>query len=117
PNRPFRHIIVPWNAVLLQEAKQAVSIPEKPLLILLGDFSLVYSAINDMFVKSLDRLLVLMQVPSLQIIFLNVAHDGNKQALKSTGKPFKLRVIRVLPEIVIQISDQVYQAFLLPTTT
>ena len=91
--------------------------PDEPLLILSSDFTPIIAAIDDVLVKSLYRLLVFVKVSSLQTIFLNVGHDRNKQVLKGAYKTFKFRVKRALPQIVIQISDQVDQAFLLPTRT
>ena len=50
--RPFRHIVVPGYSVLFQESKQAFPITIKPLLILLGDFTLIIFGIDDMSVES-----------------------------------------------------------------
>jgi hypothetical protein len=58
---------------------------------------------------------VLAEVAGLEAEPLNIFHDRKQQIADSNNKSLKLLVKRVLPEIVIQISDQMDKTFFLST--
>ena len=117
PNRPFSHSVVPGDTVLIQEPEQTLPVPKEPFLIGLGDLAFVLLSVDDILEKAIHRLLVFVKISFFQSILVNVRHDGNKQFLDRTDKSFQLRVERVLPEVVVQVSDQMNKALLLPTCT
>jgi hypothetical protein len=60
---------------------------------------------------------VFLKMPLFQPELLNVRHDRGNQISGGSDKTFQLRVKRALPQIIVQISDQMNKALLLTANT
>src|SRR5437868_1605362 len=115
PDGSFCHNIIPRNTVVFNKGKEALSISLKTTLIFNGQVGMVGSVCNHPFVELIYLLAKLLEVPFLESILLNSFENGNNQVLDLQNEGFKFTVGRGLPEILVQIANQVDKAFLLST--
>src|SRR5262249_33307693 len=94
--------------------EEAFPVADKPLLVLDGRLRRVLPPSDVLVVEPLDLLLELPQVPDLQPKAINRLQDGHEQGLDRHGEPFQFPVKRGRPEVVVDVADQVNEAFLLP---
>ena len=66
-------------------------------------------------VEAIDATTVFAQMAALQAKPLNVFENRNQQITDGHDKALKFLVKRILPKVIIQVSDQMDEAFLLPT--
>ena len=66
-------------------------------------------------VEAIDPHLVLVQVPRLQAIALNILEDRDEEVPHGGGEAFQLGVEGIIPQLIIDVSYEVDEAFLLPT--
>ncbi len=71
PDGSFCHVIIPWDTVVLNKCKEAVSIPLKTALVFHGQVRTVGSAHNHPFVELVYLLAKRMEVSFLEPIRLN----------------------------------------------
>src|SRR6266702_5150237 len=114
PDGSFCHIIIPWDTVVINKRKEALSIPLKTALISDGQVGMVGSVHNNPFVEVLYLLAEFLEVSFLEPIPLNSFQYGDNQVLDFQDECFKFTVEWELPEILVQVANQVNKTFLLP---
>jgi hypothetical protein len=109
----FRSVVVPWNPIGTQERENGISVSLKTLLVLDGDLVTGRTAANGVAVEAIHLLLVLPQVQCFQAESLDVLKNWNQYVTHRGDELLILIVERILPKVVVQIPDQVYEALLL----
>jgi len=105
---------MPGDTIMFQKRKEAISIADKAFLVCDDQFGCVLFASNRPGVKCADMLHEFLEVPFFQAVFLYSFHNRDNQVPDFRHKGFIFPIERILPEIVVQISDEVYPTFLLP---
>jgi hypothetical protein len=59
--------------------------------------------------------MMLLQVPRLQSVLVYVVKNGFQQVLDRRHEGLQLFIVRVLPKVFIQVSNQMHPTLLLPT--
>jgi len=113
--RSLSRVVVPWNTVVVNKGKQRVLVPLKPLPISRRRVPRGNLTRDHVAIEVIDATAVFAEMTGLEAKPLNIFHERKQQVADSYNKPLELLVKRILPEIVIQISDQMDEAFLLPT--
>jgi hypothetical protein len=112
--RPLSSVIVPRNTVILNEGEQRLLVPLEPFPIphnrvMHGGLLCDYFS-----VEAIDPRTVFAQMADLKAEPLNVFENRNQQITEGHDKALKFIVKRILPKVIIQVSDQMNKAFLLP---
>lgn len=111
--RSLRSVVVPWNAVILNEGKKRFLVPLKPLAIPRCRVSQRSLSRDHFTVEAIDPTLVFAKVARLKAKPVNVFENRSEQITDGYDKPLKLLVKWILPKIIVQVPDQMDQAFLL----
>src|SRR5438445_3489797 len=106
PDCPFRHVIIPRDAIVFNERKETLSIPLKPILILARQLRMIDLLFNHSFIEVIDLLAKLLKMSLLEPILLNGSEDGDEQVLHFQDEYFKFSVKGCLPEILVHIANQ-----------
>jgi hypothetical protein len=111
--RSFRNVVVPWNAVILNKGKKRFLVPLKPLAV--SSCRVAHRSLSrDHFtVEAIDPALVFAKVAGLKAKPMNVLENRSEQITDGHDKPLKLLVKWIPPKIIVQVPDQMDQAFLL----
>src|SRR5439155_1654279 len=98
-----------------KEGKQRLLVPLKPLPISCREVARGSLSRNHVSVEAIDQAPVFAQMTGFKTEPLSVFEKRNQQAADRRHKPLKFIVKWILPKIIIQVSDQMDEAFLLPT--
>src|SRR5260370_16649045 len=109
----FGSVIMPGNPIVLEKRKEAFSIADKAFLVFDDQFGCVLFSRNCPGVKCIDVLHEFLEVPFFQAIFLYCFHNRDNQVSNFSHKGFIFAIERILPEVVVQITDEMYPTFLL----
>jgi hypothetical protein len=112
--RPLGSVIVPRNTVILNEGEQRLLVPLEPLPIPRNRVMHGGLRRDHFSVEAIDPPTVFAQMAALQAEPLNVFENRNQQITEGHDKSLKFLVKRILPKVIIQVSDQMNKAFLLP---
>src|SRR5205823_1812246 len=111
--RSFGSVIMPGDSIVLEKRKEAVSIADKAFLVCDDQFGCVLLSRNCPSIKCIDLLHEFLEVPFLQSIFLYCFHNRDDQVSDFRHKGFKFAIEGMLPEVVVQITDEMHPTFLL----
>ena len=100
---------------MIEKCEKRVPIPNKPLNISGSQFAPWRSAKNHLLVETLNRRLVFSQVSCLQTKPIDVSKNWSEYITDSDNQGLVFCIEWILPEVVVQIPDQMYQALLLAT--
>src|SRR5205814_10420293 len=115
PDGPFRHVVLPRDPVATQEGEQAVPVAVEPLAVLFGQLGTLLPPRNVSQVEPLNLLAILPQVPGLQTEPIHGPEHRHEEAPDLLREGLQLLVERRLPEIVVDVPDEMDQTLLLPT--
>jgi hypothetical protein len=108
-------VVMPRYTVILNEGEQRVFVSLKPLPKSRRRIAFGYLARDYVAVEAINAAAVLAEMPRLQAEPLNVFDNRNQQITESRDKSFQFIVKRIFPKVVVQVSDQMDEAFLLRT--
>ena len=97
----------------VQEREEAVPVAVEPLLVRLGRLRRILLPDDVLLVEPLDFLVELPQVPGLQAEAIDRLQDRHEQGLDLHGECLQFLVERSLPEVVVDVADEVDEALLL----
>jgi hypothetical protein len=105
-------VVVPRNTILLKETKQRFSVAHKPLLILLRYFRGILFALNHRPVGPVDLPREFAKMFRSQSPAIDVLENRHNEIFDGQDKMLKFLIEGKLPQIVIQISNQMNPTFL-----
>src|SRR5262249_54537646 len=114
PDSPFGHVILPGDAVLVQEREETVAVAVEPLSVCFGYFGAVIPPSDVPLIEPLHFPVELPQVPGLQSEAIDGPKDRDEQRADLHGECLQLLVERSLPEVIVDVADEVDEALLLP---
>ena len=106
-------IVVPWHLVMIKECEEFLAVLVESFFKFQDRFITEWKFVNPS--KELrDSNFVLSEMPDLQAPFIHSLYNGPQQIGEFLAQLLDLGIKWLLGKGVIQISDQVNQAFLLP---
>ena len=112
----FGGIIFPGYLIVFEESKEIFTVPYETVLVFEREFRVVMLVENDLFIKESYVLLKVVQMSLFQTILLDRFHNRHDEIPDLQDESFKFNVKRCCPQIIIEISDEVYPTFLLLTS-
>jgi hypothetical protein len=110
----FRSVVVPRDTVILKEGKKRILVPQEPLPISRCRVPRGSKFTDSLSVKTLDPPSMLTKVTGFEAEPFHVFENRSNQITKTNDKPLKLIVKWIRPKVIVQVSDQMDEAFLLP---
>ena len=109
----FCHVVLPRDTVFIKKCEETVSITLKAFLVFDRGIGCVGSIHNMLLVETLDRRVESMKMSAFQTICSYGHKDRHEQIGHLEDKRLEFRVKGVAPQIVVKITDEMDQAFLL----
>ena len=109
----LRSIVVPRYAVIINEGEQGVLVPLKSLPIARSRFAHESLSRDHFSIEAINPIPVFAEVPRLEAEPLSVFEKRNQQSTNSRDKALEFVVKWILPKIIVQVPDQMDEAFLL----
>jgi hypothetical protein len=104
---------MPRNTIFVEERKEIVTIAEKAFLKFDGGFRCVGSVQNMALVEVVDRGVEFLEMSAFQAIRFYRLKDGDEEVLHLEDERLEFEVKRIAPQLVVEIADEMDQAFLL----
>src|SRR6266436_39561 len=111
--RALSNIIVPRDSVIAQECEKRFPIAREPLVVCCCDFALRRGPVDGSFVESFNGLFVLPEMPCFQPESVHVFKYWYYQVPDRDQEAFIFDVEWILPEVVVQVPDEMDKTFLL----
>jgi hypothetical protein len=104
---------MPRNSIFVEKREEMVTIAEKAFLKFDGGFGRVGSVQNIALVEVVDRGVEFLEVSAFQSIRCYRLKDGDEKVLHLEDERLEFEVKRVAPQLVVEIADEMDEAFLL----
>jgi hypothetical protein len=114
PKCSFRSVVVPRDTVVLNEREKRFLIALKSLPVSRGRISRGNLSGDCLSVKTLYSMSMFAEVAGFKAIPVDVFENRTQQVAHSHDKPLKFIIKWIFPKIIVQVSDEMYKAFLLP---
>jgi hypothetical protein len=111
--RSFGAVVVPRHTIILDKWEQRFLISLKPLPVSGRDITDGCLSNDHISVKAVDPPAMFAETSRFKAEPLNVFENRNQQITNSRDKSLQFIVKWILPEIIVQVSDQMDEAFLL----
>ena len=99
-------VVVPRNAVMFQEREKRVFVAHKSLYIFRGDFLAGRKSVDGSAVEPLHPPGMLPQMECFQPKSLDAFENWDKKIPHGCHEPLEFFIKRILPKILVQVSDQ-----------
>ena len=109
----FRCVVMPRDTVLVEKREEMVTIVEKAFLKFDGGFGRVGSVQNMALVEVVNCGVEFLEVSAFQSICFYRLKDGDEEVLHLEDERLEFEVKRIAPQLVVEIADEMDQAFLL----
>ena len=109
----FSRIIVPRDPIVLEECEEVFLIPYKAFLIGEDIFRSIGFVQNHLAVKLVNGFPKMLEILLLQPVLLHSVHNRKDEVAYCGDDRFQFCIKGDCPQVIIQVSDEVYPTFLL----